>query len=52
IATPAANKTKKDIISTDYQITCVDLGKVTIEGAQQDAQDSINVLCQKMKETK
>ncbi|KAH9323281.1 hypothetical protein KI387_017920, partial [Taxus chinensis] len=33
-------------------ITMMDLGRVTIEGAQQDAQDAMNVLCQKLKETK
>ncbi|KAH9302841.1 hypothetical protein KI387_014424, partial [Taxus chinensis] len=30
----------------------VALGKVTVKGAQQDARDAINVLCQKLKETK
>ncbi|KAH9290867.1 hypothetical protein KI387_034984, partial [Taxus chinensis] len=50
--TPVANKTKEDIMVTDYQITRVDQGKVTIEGAQQDAQDAMNVLCQKLKEMK
>lgn len=52
ITTPMAGKTKDDIMVTDYQITRVDLGKVTMEGAQQDAQDAMNVLCQKLKETK
>ncbi|KAH9312017.1 hypothetical protein KI387_027052, partial [Taxus chinensis] len=52
IATPTAEKTKNDIMVTDYQITRVDLGKVTMEGSQQDAQDAMNVLCQKLKETK
>ncbi|KAH9296408.1 hypothetical protein KI387_039996, partial [Taxus chinensis] len=52
IATPATNKTKEDITASDYQITRVTLGKVTTEGAQQDARDATNVLCQKLKETK
>ncbi|KAH9317703.1 hypothetical protein KI387_019472, partial [Taxus chinensis] len=52
ISTPATEKTKEDIAVTDYQITRVDLGKVTIEGAQQDAQDAMNVIFQKLKETK
>ena len=34
IPTPMANKTKEDIVFTDYKITRVDLGKVTIEGEQ------------------
>ncbi|KAH9304448.1 hypothetical protein KI387_008852, partial [Taxus chinensis] len=52
IATPSTDKTREDIIASDYQVTRVALGKVTVEGAQQDARDSINVLCQKLKETK
>ncbi|KAH9287721.1 hypothetical protein KI387_031838, partial [Taxus chinensis] len=52
IATPMTDKTKEDITASDYQITRVALGKVTIEGAQQDAWDVTNVLCQKLKETK
>ncbi|KAH9289004.1 hypothetical protein KI387_033121, partial [Taxus chinensis] len=39
IATPTAEKTKEDITVTDYHITRVDLGKLTTEGAQHDAQD-------------
>ncbi|KAH9291652.1 hypothetical protein KI387_043166, partial [Taxus chinensis] len=52
IATPATDKTKEDITASDYQITRVALGEVTTEGAQQDARDATNVLCQKLKETK
>ncbi|KAH9324505.1 hypothetical protein KI387_004683, partial [Taxus chinensis] len=52
IATPTTDKTKEDVTASDYQITRVALGKVTAEGAQQDARDAINVLCQKLKETK
>ncbi|KAH9302843.1 hypothetical protein KI387_014426, partial [Taxus chinensis] len=52
IATPTADKTKENIVASNYQITRVDLGKLTTKGAQQDTQDSMNVLCQKLKETK
>ncbi|KAH9296394.1 hypothetical protein KI387_039982, partial [Taxus chinensis] len=52
IATPTTDKTKEDIVASDYQITRVALGKVMVEGAQQDARDAMNVLCQKLKETK
>ncbi|KAH9290866.1 hypothetical protein KI387_034983, partial [Taxus chinensis] len=52
ISTPKTSKTKEDIMVTDYQITRVDLGKVTTKGAQQNAHDAINVLCQKLKEMK
>ncbi|KAH9304011.1 hypothetical protein KI387_008415, partial [Taxus chinensis] len=52
IATPSADKTRDDITAADYQVTRVSLGKVTTEGAQQDARASIDVLCQKLKETK
>ncbi|KAH9287720.1 hypothetical protein KI387_031837, partial [Taxus chinensis] len=52
IATPTIDKTKEDIMASDYQITRVALGKVTTEGAQQDAWDAKNVVCQKLKETK
>ncbi|KAH9294990.1 hypothetical protein KI387_038578, partial [Taxus chinensis] len=52
IATSTTDKTKEDIIASDYQITRVALGKVTMEGAQQDARDATNMLCQKLKETK
>ncbi|KAH9315848.1 hypothetical protein KI387_024475, partial [Taxus chinensis] len=52
IATPTTDKTKEDITASDYQITRVVLEEVTMEGAQQDAWDATNVLCQKLKETK
>ncbi|KAH9302751.1 hypothetical protein KI387_014334, partial [Taxus chinensis] len=52
ISTPATEKTKEDIIASDYQITRIALGEVTTEGSQQDARDATNVLCQKLKETK
>ncbi|KAH9331307.1 hypothetical protein KI387_003415 [Taxus chinensis] len=52
IATPSADKTRDDVTAADYQVTRVALGKVTAKGAQQDAKDSIDVLCQKLKETK
>ncbi|KAH9320322.1 hypothetical protein KI387_022091, partial [Taxus chinensis] len=52
IATPSADKTREDITASDYQITKVALGKVRTEGAQQDAWASIDMLCQKLKETK
>ncbi|KAH9320954.1 hypothetical protein KI387_015593, partial [Taxus chinensis] len=52
ITTPVIDKTKDDITASDYQITRVALREVTTEGAQQDAWDATNVLCQKLKETK
>ncbi|KAH9302970.1 hypothetical protein KI387_014553, partial [Taxus chinensis] len=49
---PRLTKLERSVTTSDYQITRVALGKVTAEGAQQDERDSINVLCQKLKETK